>query len=265
MNWLHCFWGLGASGGPVIASACLALGGSWRGGYGVISALQAVLCLVLFLNLRHWKAENAEREVTAAQPRCSKLELLRIRGVVASLTAFICYCAAETTAGLWSASFLHGRFAWTAERAAIASTVFYGAITAGRIISGFLAQKLSDEGMIRLGALISLGGAVLTLVSPVPLAALAGICLMGLGMAPIYPAMIHVTPRRYGAARSQSLIGMEMAFAYAGSTCFPAIFGILAERFSVKLFPGYLLLICIGLLGLTELAGLRARGLERED
>ena len=254
MSWLHCFWGIGASAGPMLVSLALRSGGTWRSGYGIISVLQFGLCLVLFATLRLWKRGGeaaAAEEETVAVP---KGELLRTRGVPAVLLGLIFYSATEATAGLWGASFLHERFGVSAADAAVTSTVIFASITVGRLLSGFAARRFSDEALIRTGEAACLTGAAVVLLSRAPWMALVGVGLLGLGLAPIYPSMLHQTPRRFGAARSQSVMGLEMAFAYLGSTCFPPLFGILAGRFGTQLYPWYLLILALVLTAATEIA-----------
>ena len=254
MSWLHCFWGIGASSGSMLVSLALRSGGTWRSGYGIISVLQFGLCLVLFATLRLWKRGGeaaAAEEETVAVP---KGELLRTRGVPAVLLGLIFYSATEATAGLWGASFLHERFGVSAADAAVTSTVIFASITVGRLLSGFAAKRFSDEALIRTGEAACLTGAAVVLLSRAPWMALVGVGLLGLGLAPIYPSMLHQTPRRFGAARSQSVMGLEMAFAYLGSTCFPPLFGILAGRFGTQLYPWYLLILALVLTAATETA-----------
>lgn len=254
MSWLHCFWGIGASAGPMLVSLALRSGGTWRSGYGIISVLQFGLCLVLFATLRLWKRGGeaaAAEEETVAVP---KGELLRTRGVPAVLLGLIFYSATEATAGLWGASFLHERFGVSAADAAVTSTVIFASITVGRLLSGFAAKRFSDEALIRTGEAACLTGAAVVLLSRAPWMALVGVGLLGLGLAPIYPSMLHQTPRRFGAACSQSVMGLEMAFAYLGSTCFPPLFGILAGRFGTQLYPWYLLILALVLTAATETA-----------
>lgn len=254
MSWLHCFWGIGASAGPMLVSLALRSGGTWRSGYGIISVLQFGLCLVLFATLRLWKRGGeaaAAEEETVAVP---KGELLRTRGVPAVLLGLIFYSATEATAGLWGTSFLHERFGVSAADAAVTSTVIFASITVGRLLSGFAAKRFSDEALIRTGEAACLTGAAVVLLSRAPWMALVGVGFLGLGLAPIYPSMLHQTPRRFGAARSQSVMGLEMAFAYLGSTCFPPLFGILAGRFGTQLYPWYLLILALVLTAATETA-----------
>lgn len=37
MSWLHCFWGVGATLGPVIMAGFISGGGHWRSGYLTVS------------------------------------------------------------------------------------------------------------------------------------------------------------------------------------------------------------------------------------
>jgi len=260
MSWLHCFWGIGASVGPMLVSATLRAGNSWRSGYGIIAGLQAALCVVLIATQRLWRKDGVKTAVEdAAAPKWKRSELFRLPGVVPALAAFTLYSAAETTTGLWGASYLHQRFAVSAADAAVTSTVIFGSMTVGRLLSGFAARRWSDETLIRIGQTACLTGAVLTILAPAAWVALLGIGLMGLGFAPIYPSMLHQTPRRFGAARSQSVMGLEMASAYLGSTCFPPLFGILAGRFTTSLYPWYLLALAAAMLVCSEIAGRQLR------
>ena len=255
MNWLHCFWGIGASAGPVIVSMTLNMGASWRAGYGIISALQVALCIALFCGIALWnrvgKTEQSEEVQNA--PAMGIPELLRQRGVLSILGGFIFYCALETTGGLWGATFIHSSFAVTASDAALTSTLYFGALTVGRMLAGFAASYLSDKALIRIGLSVSAVGLVLTLTAGTAGLAMAGIAFVGLGLAPIYPSMLHATPHYFGAERSQQIMGLEMAFAYVGSTCFPPLFGTLTQWTGVVFYPWYLIICVAAAIVCTEL------------
>lgn len=120
-------------------------------------------------------------------------------------------------------------------------SLFYGGITIGRFLSGFLTMKLKNSVLIRLGQIICLIGTV-SLILPLPVYFLkAGLVLAGLGCAPIYPCSIHETPQRFGKNASQSVMGLQMAFAYVGSTFMPPLFGLIAAKTSIVIFPYFLL------------------------
>ena len=91
---------------------------------------------------------------------------------------------------------------------------------------------------------------------------LAGLIIVGLGCAPIYPSIIHATPARFGAARSQALIGLEMAGAYVGTLLMPPLFGLIAEHITTSLLPLYLLAILAVMFAMNEHAN-RVTGLVR--
>lgn len=256
MNWLHCFWGIGASAGPVIVSATLSMGTSWRAGYGIISALQFILCIILFRGTSLWGRVGGEASVVERKsaPTVSIRRLLCQRGTLPLLLGFIFYCAMETTSGLWGATFVHSRYGLPASDAALTSTLYFGALTAGRMAAGFAATRVSDKGLIRCGLWTAAAGMLLTLLAQHAWLAMGGIFLMGLGFAPIYPSMLHATPAYFGAAQSQQVMGLEMAFAYVGSTCFPPLFGALATVLGTAFYPWFLLICAVFTIAVTETA-----------
>ena len=241
MSWLHCMWGIGASVGPYVMGYALSGGHGWPAGYRYIAVIQAALTVILLLSLPMWK-----RGVQAAQDGEEQGErpgfraLIRTPGAKSIMLAFFCYSAIENASGLWASSFLVLHHGISEELAARFASLFYIGITAGRALCGFITAKLSDTSMIRLGQGVLLLGAALLIV-PVDEAALAGLVLIGLGCAPIYPSIIHSTPEHFGASRSQAMIGLEMASAYTGTTLMPPLFGLIANHIDVGLLPCFLL------------------------
>ena len=245
MSWLHCFWGIGASTGPMIAAAALRAGGSWRTGYGLIAALQGALCIALFCALPLWRRAGDSAQVSAAAAQTEPpARLPRTRGTLPLMLGFLFYCAMENTGGLWGATFIHDRYALAPSDAALTSTLYFSALTLGRIAAGFAASRWQDRRLIRIGLCISAAGLLLVLSAGQAELAMGGIFLMGFGFAPVYPAMLHATPTYFGPELSQRVMGLEMAFAYVGSTCFPPLFGALADRVGTGIYPGFLL-ICL--------------------
>ncbi|MCI8328994.1 MAG: MFS transporter [Oscillibacter sp.] len=254
MSWLHCMWGVGASLGPYLMGCALTGGLGWAMGYRWISLLQVGLTAVLIGTLRLWRMhpeQGAEGETGSGQ--ALRLgQVFRIPGVKAVAACFFCYCALEQTAGLWASSYLTLRRGVPAETAAGFASLFFLGITAGRGLSGFLTLALSDRQMVRLGqGLAGVGVCALLLPLGTP-AALAGLILLGLGCAPIYPCLIHATPERFGAGNSQAVIGVQMASAYVGTCLMPPLFGLLASRVSPALFPVYLLAVLVGMAAAHE-------------
>ena len=247
MSWLHCMWGLGASAGPYIMSYVLTNGQIWNMGYRYVGILQVVLSALLFLSLPLWKKTSGVTSSTMQEePESLSLpEILKIPGAKEVRVMFFCYCALEQTAGLWASSYLVMHKGILEEIAAQFGSLFYIGITVGRFISGFITFKLNDDQMIRLGQGI-IGIGILTMFLPLgDMAALAGLVIIGLGCAPIYPCVIHSTPDHFGADKSQSIVGMQMASAYVGTLCMPPLFGLIANHINVALLPVYLLAILV--------------------
>ncbi len=245
MSWLHCMWGLGALLGPMIMGYML-VGPGWHSGYRAVAVLQVVLTAVLVISLPLWKRRGTATAEEPSAPRALSLrEVVAIPGAKEIMLTFFGYCALEQTAGLWAGSYLVLCRGVDAETAAFFASLFYIGITAGRAVSGFATMKLSDTQMIRLGlSIIAVGG--LCVLLPLPsVVAMVGLVLIGIGCAPVYPCIIHSTPVRFGAERSQALIGVQMASAYVGTCLMPPLFGLIANHLTPALFPVYLLGILV--------------------
>ena len=240
MSWLHCMWGIGASVGPYIIGGILTGGGQWPAGYQVIGGIQILVTLILFLSLRLWKGRVSQtgEEITGQALKLS--QIFRIRGAKEVLLMFFCYCALESTAGLWGASYLVMKDGLPEATAASLASMFYLGITFGRAVSGFVTMKLSDTKMIHLGLGIILVGVVIMLLPLGEATSIAGLLLVGLGCAPVYPCVIHSTPAHFGADKSQAIIGVQMASAYIGTCLMPPLFGVLADLLGAWLLPAYL-------------------------
>ena len=264
MSWLHCMWGIGASVGPYIMSFALTHGHGWNMGYRYISYLQIGLTMILMLSLPLWKSRQAsgvnmlgssevernknkdsEDQIEKPEHILSLKEILRIPGVKQVLFMFFGYCALEQTTGLWASSYLVLKYGIDLETAAGYGSLFFVGITVGRAISGFLTMRLNDNQMIRLGLGIIFGGIALLVLPMGYKVALAGLIIVGLGCAPVYPCVIHSTPENFGADRSQAIVGVQMASAYTGNVVMPPLFGMIADCISPGLFPFYLFLILI--------------------
>ena len=251
MSWLHCMWGIGASTGPYIMGTVLVRNAGWHMGYRVIGVIQLVLTAVIAISLPLWKtgtAGNTEEPAAAPAKALTLQQIFHIPGVKEVVITFFCYCSLEQTAGLWASSYLVLARGIAPETAAGFASLFFLGITAGRALSGFLTLKWNDAQMVRMGlCVIALGLAALFLPFG-QTATLAGLVLIGLGCAPIYPSIIHATPGHFGAERSQAIIGVQMAGAYIGNCLMPPLFGVLADHTTIAVFP-YCLLGLLILMG----------------
>lgn len=246
MSWLHCFWGIGVSISPLIMSAYLAKEGGWKNGYLTVSIIQFVLVGILLFSLPAWKKVEAPQKSEAEKSKPVPFKtMFKLPVVKMTLLTFFAYCAMEATTGLWGSTYLVKTKGMAPESAAKLVSLYFVGITAGRFISGFAAIKMSGRTMIRIGECFIVLGIVLVLQPFLLPLTTIGFALIGLGCAPVYPAMIHDTPNRVGVEMSGSLMGVQMAFAYVGSTFMPPIYGLIAEKITPSVFPVYLLLFLI--------------------
>ena len=252
MSWLHCMWGVGTIVGPNVMGYALTNGMTWNRGYFYISLLQIVLSAALFLSLPIWKKMEKEKGIVKqpeGQEKREKAltlkEIIAIPGAKEIMIAFFCYCAVEQTAMLWGSSYMVLHNGISAERAAAYASLFCIGITAGRFVSGFLTMRFSDRQMIRGGQTLIITGIVVLVLPLGSMAAVAGLVMIGLGCAPVYPCIIHSTPACFGPKRSQALIGVQMASAYVGTCLMPPLFGLIANHISASLLPVYLLVIAV--------------------
>ena len=236
-------------------------GQTWNSGYRYIGILQIILTAFLIFSLPLWtkqknriatQASGGTAERSDSRP-LSLAEIIRIPGAKEVMLCFFCYCAIEQTASLWASSYLHLFKGIPAETAARFAGMFFIGITVGRAISGFITMKLNDVQMIRLGQSIIAAGVIVMLLPGPDIIPLAGLVMIGLGCAPVYPCIIHSTPDHFGAERSQAVIGVQMASAYVGTCLMPPLFGLIANHISITLFPVYMMALLILMAVMHEL------------
>ena len=256
MNWLHCFWGVGASIGPLIMSSFLLYRNSWNLGYRTIGFFQLGVVVLLFLSISLWK-KNPTDENTAKNNPVKFSKIFKISGVKEILLSFFCYCTFESITGLWGASYLVTERGISPQTAAKWISLFFIGITAGRFLSGFITIKLSNRKMIRMGQIV-VGCGIIVLILPFGnITLLPGLFLIGLGCAPIFPAMVHETPENFGRENSQAIIGIQMGCAYIGTSIMPPIFGWLASCTSFKIYPLFIGIALIVKIILVEIVNIK--------
>ena len=241
MNWLHCFWGVGTIVSPYIMGYCLTGASGWHGGFRTVGCIQIALLAVIAASFPLWRRPPHASETPEVPERVLTFpEKWRTPGVPLVLFAFLAYCATEATVMSWASTYLVEARHIGEVTAAKCGALFFIGMTVGRFLSGFLSPRLGDCRMIRIGEGIAAVG-IVALFFPLPdLGAMAALIVIGLGCAPIYPAIIHATPSNFGADVSGSIIGLEMAFAYVGSTLMPPLYGLIAGHVTPRLLPVFL-------------------------
>ncbi len=255
MNWLHAFWGVGVTVSPLIMSFFLSgETNSWRNGYRVIALIQFSIAIIIAISLRKWRTvkENDDTKETSNENKKSFIEILKIKGVLTSLLSQGLYCSMEFLIGTWGASFLVHVHALQPDEAAKWVSLYFGGIMIGRIISGFISMKASDNTMIRLGIVTSFVGMIL-LALPLGKISILGLLLIGIGFGPIFPSILHSVPDRFGKEYSADITGFHMGGAYGIGFGVQLIFGFVATATTFNITPFVLLALCVGIFLVNEI------------
>lgn len=230
MNWLHSFWGLGASAGPALVALVMSFGFAYKSGYLLLSILQMILVVSLLFTKKMW---DDHQKPTVEEHLDQQHGSAVAKGpLIYILLAFLFYCGLEVSLGLWSVTYLTQTKHLAVEVATRYGSFFFVGITVGRMLSGFATFRLSNMKLIIMGLIIAFVGVVALRFSSLALAPVA-LLLSGVGCAPVFPSLLHETPRRFGPEASQKVIGYEMACAYLGSTLTPLLTAILVRSFGL--------------------------------
>ena len=245
MNFLHCFYGVGAVISPNIMAVALSKA-RWNEGYRWTAYIQIFILLICIISLPLWRKNEADFSEEIEEVAGIR-EALKRPGVILTLIAFFAYCSGEATCFLWTSSYFAGVKEGISDRliASFGSLIF-GGLMLGRLISGFISNRLGDRLLIRIGIVVELFGILLVMIpvsSYIPAA--IGFVVIGTGMGPVYPAIQHMAPKNFGEKYSAAVIGLQMASAYIGSTFMPMVFGNIQEKIGIGIMPFYLLIFTI--------------------
>jgi fucose permease len=258
MQWLHASWGIGITTGPVIMTLGLAAYNTWRFGYRVVGGFQLALAAGFLLTLAMWSRNNAP---SGGQPdkrltdyKTPMRETLRQPQVWLSVMLFFLYVGAESSLGIWTYTLLTESRGVDTMLAGFFAGSYWLTFTIGRIAAGLVARRVGVNRLVLGGLVGALLGAGLLIWNPSANANVLAVALIGLCIAPIFPAMMSGTRRRVGDHYAANTIGMQMAATGFGSAFIPSLMGVLARQISLEVIPVCLLAVYAGLCGLYLLA-----------
>ena len=245
MSFLHCFYGVGVMVSPVFMAIALKGDGSWRNGYRYVFIIQLFIALVMLIAIPMWNKAHGETTPEPAEKKTKILtgkELVKLKNFKAVLFIFFAACSVECTLGAWGGTFLNSAKGFSPSAAAGGVTLFFAGLALGRFLSGVLSSKLSSMKIIFTGLSFVAAGLALMLL-PFSVTALGGLFLGGFGIGPVYPNIMHLTPKIFGEENSQSVMGTQQAAAYCGVLFMPALFGAVAGNIGAYLLPVYTFLL----------------------
>jgi fucose permease len=231
VNWLHAFYGIGATLGPVIMTFYLLRNNSWASGYKTVAIVQVSLALIFFLTLKWWKGTKHQEEVTAsAKPR----ETLALKSTWLSILLFFIYTGIEFSVGQWIFTILTKSRMLPDAIAGSWTSVYWGSLTAGRIAFGFIMARFSVHKILT-GCLIAVVvGTGLFAINFSPLAGLVGIVIIGIAVAPVFPSLIAMTPDRIGDHHAGNAVGYQVSAAMIGGALLPGFAGLMTDYFGIE-------------------------------
>ncbi len=234
VNWLHAFYGVGATSGPIIITLLLVRGQEWSYGYIAVGTVQIGLAFIFLMTLRYWKVESVEEKQS---PAASYRETLRLPLVWISIFIFFVYTGLEIGVGQWIFTVLTASRNLDPEQAGFWTTAYWGSLTAGRILFGFVLTKFKIQSVL-LGAFLGIiTGALLLVINQSHFLSLAGIILIGASNAPVFPCLISITPKAFGERFSGNIIGFQISGAMIGGALLPAFGGFLTQYFGWEIIP----------------------------
>lgn len=265
VNWMTCCYAVGAAAGPLLLSFVLEKDLNWRIGYLIIAVIQFAISFILIVTLPIWKGRDYKGEKVEGDTEIKMCDedsrvspkkrgpLLLIPGVAIALVCYALFFAIQYGTALWAPSYLVGIRCFSPQSAARTASLFYVCVMVGRLVSGFLSEKLSDKTLLRIGAVFCIAGAFCLGLPLTPVFYYIAMACIGIGCAPIFPSMIHLTPSRFGRRDSQRVMGVQMAAAYAGNLIICPFIGVVAERLGVLTIPWFVFVLCVLILVLSEI------------
>jgi fucose permease len=255
MNWLHAFFGLGVAIGPLIMTAALTSGPSWRLGYVVVASGQAVLALAFVLTARRWGRRATVATASDGPTRTVRgRETLLMPIVWIGVLAFAAYVAVEVGAGLFAYQLLTEGRGVSEAIAGVCVSLYWGALFVGRVVQGIVAGRMGP-GRVLAGSLAGMvaGSALVAVPGPGWLTAF-GLVVIGFAAAPVFPLLTLTTADRVGAEHADRAIGMQIGGAGLGGAVIPAGVGVLLGHRGVDLLGPSLVVLSVVLVVLYLIA-----------
>jgi len=258
MQWLHASWGVGITLGPIIMTLGLTAFNTWRFGYQAVGGFQLALAAGFVLTLALWNQHKAPPGKQAVKRltdyQTPLLKTLRQPQVWLSMMLFFLYVGAETGLGVWTYTLLTESRGVDKTLAGFFAGSYWFTFTVGRIVAGAVANRVGSNQLVLGGLVGALLGTGLLIWNPAELANVVAVTIIGLSIAPIFPALMSGTSARVGDLHAANTIGMQMAATGLGTAIIPSLMGVLAQQLSLEIVPVSLLAVYAGLLGFYLLA-----------
>jgi fucose permease len=251
MSSLHAGWAFGGMAGAGFAAALAALGFDPRVTVAIASLLLLALLAVSAARIGHGSAAEGADAPGFTLPS---------RGVV--LLAILCFLVMVTEGAMadWGGLYLRQDLGASAALAALAYSFFTAGMTVGRVVGDWVNHRIGAVALLRWGALLTGFPLGAMLLIGQPAAALAGLFLVGLGVANGVPLMFSAAGRQPDTPPGPGIAAVS-SMGSLGFLAGPPVIGVLADAVSL---PWALSLLILGALVVLALAA-RATGRSRPE
>jgi fucose permease len=254
MNWLHAFFGLGATISPAITTALLDAGQVWRWSYAIVAATLLLAGLLFALTWNAWQMSQQETQKSASN-QVRALDTLRLPAAWLGILMFLFFTGLEAAGGQWPYTlFTEGR-GIDPTAAGLWVSVYWASLTVGRILFGIIATRIGTTALLRLAMLGCILGAALiwtpAQILNLPISFL-GLALLGFFMAPLFPLSISDTPHLVGKEHAANAIGFQISAASLGFATLPGLAGFMAERLGLEIIGPVLVVLAVAMFLLHE-------------
>ena len=250
LNFLHAFWGIGAFISPLIIGSFIVDPSGFKDAAFVLSIIQTTILIITLSTLVLWvkvdKIYNIDsRNTTNSENNKENIgffNTFKLRGVIFACITFFSYIAIESLAYSWFTSLCVFGMNIDNDIASKYLSLFYIAISLGRVISGLLSIKIKDKNLIRIGEGILLIGIILLTFKFNFVFMPIALFIIGLGCGPIYPSIVHSTVDKFTSKYSSAVMSIQIGFAYMANISVAPLFGILGNATTFLILP-YIMLI----------------------
>jgi fucose permease len=254
MQWLHASYGIGITLGPLIMTFGINSLHTWRMGYAVVGMFQLTLGACFLFTLPLWRQKEthagSEKPKLLTDYKTSYFETFGEPRVWLSALLFFLYTGAEVSLGAWAYSLLTESRNIAPGLAGLWTGSYWAFFTIGRMMAGLYTRHIGIHSLVRGSLTGALVGSILLWWNPSDIVSLIGIGMIGLAIAPIFPALISGTSQRVGPRYAVNTIGMQMSAAGIGAAAIPGLVGVLAKQTSLEIIP-----ICLFILFLVIIIG----------
>ncbi|KAL2135616.1 hypothetical protein VTI74DRAFT_7763 [Chaetomium olivicolor] len=275
LGFLHGAYGLGATIGPLIATAMVTRGGlEWYKFYYVMIALDGAALLLLVGAF--WRATGqVHREkmrlangggVGEEEGKRTTTRTVLMSPITWLVALFLLgYVGAEVSLGGWIVTFMLRVRHAEPFIAGLTVTFFWLGLTIGRVVLGFVTGRIGEKLAITVYLLLSVALQLLYWLVPNFAASATFVAFLGFFLGPLFPAAIVAATKLLPSDYHVSAIGFAAAFGGGGAALFPFAVGAIAQKKGVEVLQPIVLAILVFILLMWWLlpGGLRRGGLEK--